>query len=138
MKSDITHSDHSFSVLQSLENLKAIDLSFSKQLIEIPDLSQALNVERVTLKSCERLREVPSYFAHLDKLTSLNLKGCLLLARVFALPRNIKHVNLQHCTSLERLPSNICSLTSIRRLKLSGCSKLDYSPRLLKFLQRLE
>ena len=135
MKSDITYSDHSFSVLQSLENLKAIDLSFSKQLIEIPDLSQALNVERVTLKLCERLREVPSYFAHLDKLTSLNLKGCVLLETVLALPKNIKHVNLLHCTSLEILPTNICSLTSIRRLELSGCSKLDCSPELLKFSQ---
>ncbi|GMN46354.1 hypothetical protein TIFTF001_015539 [Ficus carica] len=124
--------------VQSLENLKAIDLSFSKHLIKIPDLSQALNVERVTLKFCERLHEVPSYFEDLTKLTSLNLKGCILLERVSALPGNIIDVNLKHCTSLESLPTTICSLTSIRRLELSGCSKLDYSPELLEFLQRLE
>lgn len=124
--------------VQSLENLKAIDLSFSKHLIKIPDLSQALNVERVTLKFCERLHEVPSYFEDLTKLTSLNLKGCILLERVSALPGNIIDVNLKHCTSLESLPTNICSLTSIRRLELSGCSKLDYSPELLEFLQQIE
>ncbi|GMN46356.1 hypothetical protein TIFTF001_015544 [Ficus carica] len=124
--------------IQCLENLKAIDLSYSEQLIQVPDLSGAPNIESVTLRYCVHLQEVPSYFGSLQKLTSLNLKGCSSLVRVSALPENVINVNLKRCESLESLPSNICTLKSLRRLKLAGCSKFESSKELLKFLDNLK
>ena len=124
--------------LQCIENLKAIDLSYSKQLIQVPDLSQAPNIETVTLSYCVCLREVPLYFGGLEKLTSLNLKGCSSLDRVSALPENVINVNLKRCESLKSLPSNIYTLKSLRRLELAGCSKFDYSKTFLEFLDNLK
>ena len=124
--------------MQRLENLKAIDLSFSEQLIQVPDLSGAPNIESVTLRYCVHLGEVPSYFGSLQKLTSLNLKGCSSLDKVSALPKNVINVNLKRCESLKSLPSNIYALKSLRRLELAGCSKFDYSKKFLEFLDGLK
>ncbi|PON82275.1 Leucine-rich repeat [Trema orientale] len=126
--------------VQKLEKLKVIDLSFSSQLIEIPNLSQAPNIESVTLRLCERLREVPSYFHDLEKLTSLDLEDCSSLEVVSALPRNIIEVNLTCCTSLKSLPRNISVFKSLRRLELSGCLDFDYMNfrEILEFLEGLE
>ncbi|XP_062082753.1 disease resistance protein RUN1-like isoform X1 [Humulus lupulus] len=43
-----------------LENLKVVNLSSSKNLIQIPDISRANNLKSLCLKDCESLVEVPS------------------------------------------------------------------------------
>ncbi|GMN46357.1 hypothetical protein TIFTF001_015541 [Ficus carica] len=78
---------------QSLENLKAIDLSFSKKLIEIPHLSRALNVERLRIAR-----------------------------KSFRITWEYNRCKYETLTILKSQPTNICMLTLIGRLELSGCN----------------
>ncbi|CAJ2652655.1 unnamed protein product [Trifolium pratense] len=67
---------------QDLPNLKRLDLSRSKKLIKVPDLSLSPNIEEVILSGCESLTEVSSS-SFLSKLNCLCLNGCVQLNGVF-------------------------------------------------------
>ncbi|KAK9923704.1 hypothetical protein M0R45_032108 [Rubus argutus] len=97
-------------------NLKKIDLSYSWQLVDvpnlseclesiclkgcgsldqIPDLSKCLNIASINLEGCEKLVEVPSYFENLQKLTYLNLRECPSLKSFpAAMPSNMEFLLL--------------------------------------------
>ncbi|KAL6279758.1 hypothetical protein ACE6H2_016639 [Prunus campanulata] len=101
---------------QSPVNLKWIDLSFSKHLTEVPNLSRSRKIEHIDLSFCESLVEIPSYFQHLDKLTYLNLGWCTNLKNLPEMPCNLEFLNLHryyiltYCQHLKSLPSNTCKL----------------------------
>ncbi|XP_042958499.1 disease resistance protein RUN1-like [Carya illinoinensis] len=66
-----------------LDNLKEFDVSFSKNLIETPDLTRAPNLEKINLEGCKSLCEVhPSIGSR----------------------KRLKNLQLQKCSSLEKLP----------------------------------
>ncbi|XP_058787993.1 disease resistance protein RPV1-like isoform X2 [Vicia villosa] len=88
--------------VQNLVNLKIVLLEFSYDLIEIPDLSRATNLERVHLYKCESL--------------------CQLHPSILCLPR-LKHLDLRGCIKIESLKTNIHS-KSLRNLLVNGCSSL--------------
>ncbi|PON72667.1 TIR-NBS-LRR-like protein [Parasponia andersonii] len=89
--------------VQSLWNLKIVDLSHSKKLIQMPDFSLAPNLEKMNFRYCTSLFQVPSHsFQNLDKLT---------------------HLDMSHCEKLSGLPNNIVT-RSLVHLDLRGCSKL--------------
>ncbi|XP_024023440.1 disease resistance protein RML1A-like [Morus notabilis] len=77
-----------------LDKLKSIDLSGSMQLTQVPDLSQAPNIECMNFMFCARLIEVPSYFQHLYKLKELYLIGCSSLCKLSGLPKNLRTLNV--------------------------------------------
>ncbi|XP_015889278.3 TMV resistance protein N-like [Ziziphus jujuba] len=62
--------------VKSLPILRRIDLSYSKSLTQLPDLSQAPNLESINLEGCTSLVHVLSSLQNLEKLTYLNLNGC--------------------------------------------------------------
>nr|XP_048320100.1 TMV resistance protein N-like [Ziziphus jujuba var. spinosa] len=62
--------------VKSLPMLRRIDLSYSKLLTELPDLSQSPNLESINLEGCKSLVQVLSSLQNLEKLTYLNLNGC--------------------------------------------------------------
>ncbi|KAJ1387135.1 Leucine-rich repeat 3 [Sesbania bispinosa] len=72
---------------QDLPNLKSLNLSFSRKLIRIPDLSLSPNIEEIILSHCESLVQVYSS-RFLRKLNCLFLDGCVEL-RDLNLPSNI-------------------------------------------------
>lgn len=84
---------------QNLVNLKEIDLSYSRQLKKLPDLSQARNLENLLLKACSSLVETHSSIQYLSKLVTLDMSIC---------------------KTLNSLPSSLCKLISLQRLYLSG------------------
>ncbi|KAJ7951583.1 putative disease resistance protein (TIR-NBS-LRR class) [Quillaja saponaria] len=45
--------------VQHLENLKKMDLSYSRKLTKIPNLSRAPNIESINLENCTSLFKVP-------------------------------------------------------------------------------
>ncbi|XP_031261813.1 disease resistance protein RRS1-like [Pistacia vera] len=85
--------------VQQCDKLKHINLSNSKLLTRIPDLSMIPNVESLILEGCTSLIKVFSSKKYLKKLAIINLRGC---------------------KSLESLPSTSC-LNSLESLDLSGC-----------------
>lgn len=79
-----------------------LDLAYSKDLIEIPDLSRAPNLQLVNLHNCESL--------------------CQLHPSIFSTPKLIE-LNLNRCTKIESLKTKIHS-KSLRKLHLNECSSL--------------
>ncbi|KAK9080139.1 hypothetical protein SSX86_001814 [Deinandra increscens subsp. villosa] len=100
-----------------LPNLDSINLSFSKGLTKIPDLTSASN------------------------LVKLNLEGCTSLTRLHAsvlLQKRLRYLNLRGCTHLQSLGRSRMEMEALEALLLSGCSKLKYIPEFGKNMNRLE
>ncbi|CAF1734632.1 unnamed protein product [Brassica napus] len=98
-----------------LGRLKKMDLWGSKNLKEIPDLSKATSLEKLDLKGCSSLVELPSSISKLNKLTELNMPAC---------------------TNLETLPTGM-NLESLNRLNLKGCTRLRTFPNLSRNISEL-
>ncbi|CAH8263954.1 unnamed protein product [Arabidopsis lyrata] len=92
--------------IQSLPNLKIIDLKLSSELKEIPNLSKSTSLEELTLEYCTSLVEFPSSIKNLQKL---------------------KILNVDYCSMLQVIPTNI-NLASLERLDMGGCSRLTTFP----------
>ncbi|KAL1211064.1 Disease resistance protein RPS6 [Cardamine amara subsp. amara] len=89
-----------------LTALKRVDLSGSKNLREIPDLSMAINLKKLLLKRCSSLVKMTSSIGRLHKLLVLDMSWC---------------------TKLEALPSRI-NLKSLNKLNLDGFLRLRSFP----------
>ncbi|CAN6544828.1 unnamed protein product [Malus baccata var. baccata] len=82
---------------QGLVNLKVIDLYFSPNLTQVPNLSSSTKIEDINLHGCVSLVEIPWYFQHLDNLTRLDLGGCTSINDLPLMPTNIEYFNLEGC-----------------------------------------
>ncbi|KAK4278254.1 hypothetical protein QN277_016122 [Acacia crassicarpa] len=89
--------------VQNLVNLSNIDLSGSKDLIELPDFSKAIHLAEVHLNHCLELQSVHPSILSLDSL---------------------RRLSLYHCKALTSLTSNT-HLKSLIDLDLEGCSRLN-------------
>ncbi|KAM5587699.1 disease resistance-like protein DSC1 [Rosa sericea] len=112
---------------QKPRNLKRIDLSHSKQLVEVPDLSMSVNIESINLQCCEGLVEIPSYFENLHKLTWLNVRRCRNLSVLSDMPCNMDSLWIDW-TAIEDLPSSIWSQEKLVELNLDGCEGIKKLP----------
>ncbi|XP_058779830.1 disease resistance protein LAZ5-like [Vicia villosa] len=93
---------------KELPNLKRMDLSNSKYLIESPKFFWTPKLERLDFTGCTNLIQVHPSIGHLTELVFL----CL-----------------QNCSSLVDLDfGSVSRLSSLRVLRLSGCTKLEKTP----------
>ncbi|KAL1217707.1 Protein VARIATION IN COMPOUND TRIGGERED ROOT growth response [Cardamine amara subsp. amara] len=90
----------------SIPCLKEMDMWESHNLKEIPDLSRAINLEKLYLGYCSSLVELPSSLRNLNKLLELDMVCC---------------------NNLETLPTGF-NLKSLHLLNLEGCRKLKTFP----------
>jgi len=106
-------------LFQCLPNLRRLDLSHSKNLIEVPDLSDVPLLTDLILEGCTEIIQIDQSIGFLRELQYLNLKNCKKL-----------FLNL----------NVIFGLSSLRRLILSGCSKLLNSKMLMdqRYTEHLE
>lgn len=117
-------------------NLKKIDLSHSKHLIEVPDLSKAPNIEILDLEGCSSIDKLPELPRNVKEL-------CLNATAIKQVPSSIERLfdlhtlDLIDCKRLECLPTSICRLKSLESLDLSGCSKLESLPEILEPMENL-
>ncbi|CAK8566895.1 unnamed protein product [Lathyrus sativus] len=101
--------------IQRLDNLMILNLDYSKDLIEIPDLSRAPNLQVVSLSYCESLCQLhPSIFSA-PKLIELQLDGC---KKIESLKNNIHSKSLQ-ILNLSKSSLVEFSVTSKEMMKLS-------------------
>ncbi|CAN1730124.1 Disease resistance protein RPP2A [Linum perenne] len=63
-------------------SLKRINLGHSTSLMQMPDLSEAPEIERIVLEGCLSLPEIDSSIQHLKKLVVLNLRGCVKIKKL--------------------------------------------------------
>ncbi|KAG7588355.1 Toll/interleukin-1 receptor homology (TIR) domain superfamily [Arabidopsis suecica] len=127
--------------IRPLRKLKRMNLSYSKNLIELPDLSTATNLQELFLYYCSSLVELPSTITHATNLERLDLIGCSSLRELPSFignVTNLMHLDLSGCSSLVELPSSIRDATCMRLLAVSECKRLVSIPQLPIFLGRLE
>ncbi|KAI5412237.1 hypothetical protein KIW84_057051 [Lathyrus oleraceus] len=93
---------------KELPNLKRMDLSNSKNLIETPKFFWTPKLERLDFTGCINLVQVHPSIGHLTELVFLCLQNCSSL------------VNLDF--------GSVSRLNSLRVLRLSGCTKLEKTP----------
>ncbi|CAA0384481.1 unnamed protein product [Arabidopsis thaliana] len=140
--------------IKQLRNLKWMDLSYSRYLKELPNLSTATNLEELTLNDCstptnnlQRLSlrncscvvELPA-IENATNLRELNLQDCSSLIELplsIGTATNLKHLDFSGCSSLVRLPSSIGDMTSLEGFDLSNCSNLVELPSSIGNLQKL-
>nr|ALP31983.1 TIR-NBS-LRR disease resistance protein RPP1 [Arabidopsis thaliana] len=129
--------DMSFSKLQKLwegtkqlRNLKWMNLIYSRDLKELPNLSTATNLEELNLTDCSSLVELPSSIEKLTSLQRLYLCDCSSLVELpsFGNATNLQELNLRRCTSLVRIHSSIENATNLRSFTLCDCSNLVELP----------
>lgn len=108
--------------IQRIRNLKWMDLGSSKNLKELPDLSNVTNLEKLNLCNCSSLEELPSSIGNAINLVELDLSFC---TRLVELPSsiwnaiNLVKLNLCGCTRLVELPSSIENVVNLQKLNIS-------------------
>nr|BCM95300.1 disease resistance-like protein [Brassica rapa subsp. pekinensis] len=129
---------------KTIRNLKWMDLSHSKNLKELPNLSTATNLRELNLFGCSSLMELPSSIGNLTNLKKLNLKLCSSLMELpssIGNMTNLENLNFSGCSSLVELPSSISNMTNLENFNLSQCSsvvRLSFSIGNMTNLKELE
>ncbi|KAK7377677.1 hypothetical protein VNO80_03106 [Phaseolus coccineus] len=131
--------------VQNLVNLKTIDLDDSRDLIEIPDLSRAEKLEKVSLYDCESLCQLHPSILSLPILKYLILSGCKAIQSINLDSKSLNVLRLRGCSSLNEfsvtseemthldlsqtaireLLSPMISLPKLTYLYLSGCRHIE-------------
>ncbi|KAH0863313.1 hypothetical protein HID58_080524 [Brassica napus] len=118
--------------MQPIRNLKWMDLSHSKILKELPNLSTATNLYDLDLRYCSSLVKLPSSLGNAINLKILNLHGCSSLVELLlnfeTAVTDLKDIDLSHCSSLVKLSFSTRNAINLRRLNLSYCSSLMELP----------
>ncbi|KAG7659359.1 NB-ARC [Arabidopsis suecica] len=89
----------------NLRKLKRLDVSRSKDMKELPNLSMAVQLEELVVEGCEKLKFLVE------------------------LPRSLNYLNAHGCSSLQTV--SLPSRHSINHLDLSGCSQLNQVQQLI-------
>ncbi|XP_048610891.1 disease resistance-like protein DSC2 [Brassica napus] len=112
--------------IKPLHCLKLMDLSYSKSLKKIPDLSKATSLEELNLSYCKSLLELTSSIGNATKLTIFYLRGCLLLKELpSSIGRLINIVKLDlRDTAIEKMPSSFSTWSWLYRLDITGCTNI--------------
>ncbi|XP_075649613.1 TMV resistance protein N-like [Castanea sativa] len=107
---------------KSFGRLKFIELNGSQKLIETPDITKALVLEKLDLEGCINLCEIhPSISIH-KNLTFLNLKGCKNLRRLpskFEM-ESLEILILSNCSKVKRIPEFGENMERVLKLYLDG------------------
>ena len=102
--------------------LKHINLSYSKDLIMIPDATEVPNLEKLILKDCTSLSKIHPSLGYLKKLMLLNLDGCVCLESI---PCKISLESLEifvlnGCLRLKKFPEIVGNMSHLAHLVLAG------------------
>ncbi|XP_062004019.1 disease resistance protein RUN1-like isoform X2 [Rosa rugosa] len=124
---------------QTPENLKRIDLSYSRDLAEVGELSNSVNIESINLQGCKSLVQVLD-LSQCVYIKSINLLGCVSLVQVPDLSKslNIESINLQSCAGLVQVPSYFEKFTKLSHLNLGYCSKISILPNIPSKMEFLD
>ncbi|CAF1720618.1 BnaC09g11700D [Brassica napus] len=120
--------------IHPLTNLKKMDLTLSCHLKELPDLSNARNLEKLDLSVCESLVEIPSSFTHLQNLKDLRMGNCINLQ---VIPphlnlASLENIDMQRCSKLRNfsiISTNLVKI-DISYTEIEDVSALRLFPRL--------
>ncbi|XP_042959074.1 disease resistance protein TAO1-like isoform X19 [Carya illinoinensis] len=123
--------------LVGLDNLKKLDLRFSKNLIEIPNLSGAPNIEEIDFSYCRSLCKVHPSIKVLKQLQKLRMSGTRIkqLWKGLVVLPNLKELDLRFSKNLIKIP-NLSGAPNLEKIDFSGCRSLCKFYPSIKVLQR--
>ncbi|RZC09310.1 Disease resistance protein TAO1 isoform D [Glycine soja] len=122
---------HLWDSTQPIPKLRRLNLSFCVNLIEVPDFSEALNLESLDLSGCTRLSRFHPSIGFPRNLTNLRLWDCKSLVELphFEQALNLEYLDLTGCEQLKQLPSSIGRLRKLKfSLDLEECKSLTDLP----------
>ncbi|XP_058779823.1 disease resistance protein RPV1-like [Vicia villosa] len=149
---------------KELPNLKRMDLSNSKYLIETPKFFWTPKLERLDFTGCTNLIQVHPSIGHLTELVFLCLQNCSSLVdldfgsvsrlnslRVLRLSgctklektpdftgaSNLEYLDMDECTTLSKVHESIGALTKLKFLSLRNCTNLVEMPDRIKRMASL-
>ncbi|VVA95098.1 unnamed protein product [Arabis nemorensis] len=93
----------------NLSNLRRLDVTGSKNLIELPDFSSAMNFEELIVKGCIKLRQMPESLEHISFSPKKQNHDEMVMTE--QTHRNM--VMTEHGIQTSTLPSDSCSLQSL-------------------------
>ncbi|XP_057730929.1 disease resistance protein RPV1-like [Arachis stenosperma] len=146
-----------------LKKLKYLYLSGCPRLKQIPDLSEAPNLEILNAECCDELNDFPPYLTGHKSLVELILRGCSSLETLGGKLEmsSLKELDLVGCTSMrklpefgecmtnllvlslsetaiEKLPTTVGCLVCLKELYLDYCKRLICLPDSIQKLKSLE
>ncbi|KAJ0249691.1 Protein virilizer [Hirschfeldia incana] len=122
--------------IKPLQCLKMFDLSYSRNLKMIPDLSNATSLEELFLHDCRSLLEITNSI-YATKLYRLDISKCTKIEDFPNVPDSIEKLVLCE-TGIKEVPGRVENLSRLRKLFMHGCEKLKtISPNIYK-LENLE
>ena len=123
-------------IAQNIVNLRVLDLRYCENLTRIPDLSTAINIEKLLIDGCKSLVELPSMI-HLKSLHRYqDVKSCENLKKFPEFPQHIEWLFLED-TAIEEIPESIGHLHLLKYLFLSHSRVKTVSRNICK-LESLE
>ncbi|KAG7948040.1 hypothetical protein I3843_14G126500 [Carya illinoinensis] len=123
-----------------LDNLKILKLSNCKNLIEIPDLSGAPNLEKIDFSLCTSLCEVHPSIKMLKQIQKIIMVGTgikQLWKGTLVVLDNLKTLKLSNCKNLIEIP-DLSGAPNLERIDLTDCASLYEVHPSIKELRRLE
>jgi len=111
--------------LSAFPNLKALDLSGSKELTNVDGLAEAKKLKSINLSGCESLENVDGLSAT-TRLSKVDFSGCGSLVNVDGLANNekISQVDFSGCQSLKNV-DGLANCTNLSAADFSYCTQLE-------------
>nr|AXU93534.1 RPP4/RPP5-like protein [Arabidopsis thaliana] len=105
-----------------LGSLKKMNLKYSDNLKEIPDLSLAINLEELDLEGCESLVTLPSSIQNAIKLRKLHCSGVILIdLKSLEGVRNLEYLLVDNWSSMEGTQGIVYFPSKLRLLLWNNC-----------------
>ena len=126
-------------LFQHLGRLKNLNLSYCENLIEVPDLSGAVTLEKISLHGCKRLQNLLSSIVKLTSIRDLNMCETTIeqVPPSIQCLSHLKQVALFGCQRLKGLPDNFFKLKNLKWLNVCGCPNLEYLPEIVDGMEHL-
>ncbi|KAG2671330.1 hypothetical protein I3760_14G129900 [Carya illinoinensis] len=126
--------------LAILHNLKCLDLCNCKNLIEIPDLTGAQNLEEIYLTGCTNLCEIHPSIKVLKQIQTIVMHGAgikQLWTGTLAILHNLKCLDLCNCKNLIEIP-DLTGAQNLEEIYLTGCTNLCEIHPSIKVLKQIQ
>ncbi|MED6197459.1 hypothetical protein PIB30_056670 [Stylosanthes scabra] len=101
--------------VQDLVNLKRINLEGCKQLVELPDFTQASNLKKIQLNDCVSLCQLHPSMLSIHNLETLSVWGCKALKSLKSKIhlKSLQYLDVRCCSSLNEFSVSSEELTSL-------------------------
>ncbi|KAG6630039.1 hypothetical protein CIPAW_14G127700 [Carya illinoinensis] len=123
-----------------LHNLKILNLSNCKNLIETPDLTGTPNLEEINFTDCTNLREVHPSIKVLKQIQIIMIIGTgikHLWKGTLVVLHNLKFLALSYCKNLIETP-DLTGTPNLEEIYFTGCTNLCEVHPSIKVLKQIK